>query len=254
LYYFGARYYDARTSVWVSPDPILDKYLPTGKKDEQLPGMGGVFNGVNLNPYNYAGQNPVMIFDPNGELLVKVKLSQFNKAITVDKTFLPYLSKMNSLARERGIKIIVTSSFRKDGAAIKNAVYTPAKRSNHKVGRAIDVNLIDNDGSYYGSKRLTNSKMSENIKGFIADLKEEGIRWGGTFSDPVHFDTRTTESEWNKLFNEDQNQQNITKVSSTTSSDRGEVVVIGIGGGEMKPRPTYLNVSPIEIPPFRVPE
>jgi RHS repeat-associated protein len=28
LYYFGARYYDPRTSVWQSADPILAKYLP----------------------------------------------------------------------------------------------------------------------------------------------------------------------------------------------------------------------------------
>ena len=28
LYYFGARYYDPRTSVWQSADPILGKYLP----------------------------------------------------------------------------------------------------------------------------------------------------------------------------------------------------------------------------------
>ena len=27
LYYFGARYYDPRISLWVSADPILDKYL-----------------------------------------------------------------------------------------------------------------------------------------------------------------------------------------------------------------------------------
>lgn len=28
LYYFGARYYDPRTSVWQSADPILGAYLP----------------------------------------------------------------------------------------------------------------------------------------------------------------------------------------------------------------------------------
>jgi len=28
LYYFGARYYDARVSRWISADPALEKYLP----------------------------------------------------------------------------------------------------------------------------------------------------------------------------------------------------------------------------------
>jgi len=68
LYYFGARYYDARTSVWASVDPILAKYLPTGdkEKDGKLPGMGGVFNTTNLNLYHYAGLNPVKLVDPDG--------------------------------------------------------------------------------------------------------------------------------------------------------------------------------------------
>ncbi|HIE02842.1 MAG TPA: RHS repeat-associated core domain-containing protein [Thiotrichaceae bacterium] len=60
LYYFGARYYDARTSVWQSPDPVLDAYLD-GKK-----GMGGVFNTVNINLYHYVGFNPVQYIDPDG--------------------------------------------------------------------------------------------------------------------------------------------------------------------------------------------
>ncbi|MFZ5560159.1 MAG: RHS repeat domain-containing protein [Pseudomonadota bacterium] len=36
LYYFGARYYDPRTSLWQSPDPILEKYLPTSDDPIEL--------------------------------------------------------------------------------------------------------------------------------------------------------------------------------------------------------------------------
>jgi RHS repeat-associated protein len=32
LYYYGARYYDPRTSVWASADPALGDYLPTGNE------------------------------------------------------------------------------------------------------------------------------------------------------------------------------------------------------------------------------
>ena len=60
LYYFGARYYDARTSVWQSPDPILSIYLD-GKR-----GMGGVFNSFNLGLYTYTHLNPVRFIDPDG--------------------------------------------------------------------------------------------------------------------------------------------------------------------------------------------
>jgi RHS repeat-associated protein len=68
LYYFGARYYDPRTSVWQSPDPILGSYLPTGDKetDARLPGMGGVLNTINLALYTYASHNPLRFTDPDG--------------------------------------------------------------------------------------------------------------------------------------------------------------------------------------------
>jgi RHS repeat-associated protein len=48
LYYYGARYYDPRTSVWISVDPMVDKYAA-------------------LSPYNYCLVNPVRYTDPGGE-------------------------------------------------------------------------------------------------------------------------------------------------------------------------------------------
>ncbi|WP_437544792.1 RHS repeat-associated core domain-containing protein [Sorangium sp. So ce367] len=59
LYYFGARYYDPRSSVWLSPDPILDEYMGGGTS-------GGVFNPGNLGLYSYTLNNPVNLVDPDG--------------------------------------------------------------------------------------------------------------------------------------------------------------------------------------------
>ena len=46
--YFGARYYMSDVSVWLSVDPMKDKY-------------------PNMSPYMYCAGNPVKFVDPNGE-------------------------------------------------------------------------------------------------------------------------------------------------------------------------------------------
>ena len=48
LSYFGARYYSSDLSIWLSVDPMSDKY-------------------PSLSPYVYCAENPVRCVDPNGE-------------------------------------------------------------------------------------------------------------------------------------------------------------------------------------------
>ena len=48
LSYFGSRYYSSDLSVWLSVDPMSDKY-------------------PSLSPYVYCADNPVKLVDPNGE-------------------------------------------------------------------------------------------------------------------------------------------------------------------------------------------
>jgi len=70
LYYYGARYLDPKDSRWLSVDPAMGEYVPNPEqKADKLPGMGGVFNYVNLHAYHYAGNNPVKYVDPDGEVI-----------------------------------------------------------------------------------------------------------------------------------------------------------------------------------------
>jgi len=60
LYYFGARYYDPRTSVWQSVDPMLAAYFDNG-----APAFG-IRVPQNLALYSYSWNNPVIHRDPDG--------------------------------------------------------------------------------------------------------------------------------------------------------------------------------------------
>ena len=58
----------------MSADPALTDYIPLApvndeakKHNQNLPGMGGIYNTVNFHLYHYAGNNPMKYIDPNGE-------------------------------------------------------------------------------------------------------------------------------------------------------------------------------------------
>jgi len=72
----------------LSGDPAMGDYVPSApvddearKRNQSLPGMGGVFNYVNLHVYHYAGNNPVKLVDPNGERNITYAELQFIKEI-----------------------------------------------------------------------------------------------------------------------------------------------------------------------------
>jgi RHS repeat-associated protein len=56
LYSMDHRYLDPKVGMWLSVDPAMGEYIPGApvndevrKKNQNLPGMGGVFNYVNAN-------------------------------------------------------------------------------------------------------------------------------------------------------------------------------------------------------------
>jgi RHS repeat-associated protein len=59
--YFGARYYDSDLSVWLSVDPLADKYPSTS-------------------PFLYVENNPIMFYDPDGRLKNPFRSKQYLQA------------------------------------------------------------------------------------------------------------------------------------------------------------------------------
>jgi RHS repeat-associated protein len=110
LYYYGARYLDPKTSRWLSGDPALGEYFPSApvndeakKHNQNLPGMGGVFNYVNLHAYHYAGNNPVKYVDPDGK---KSNSIMENKIVTAVRSESKNEKAINKIG-EGIVKIII---------------------------------------------------------------------------------------------------------------------------------------------------
>lgn len=64
--YFGSRYYSSELSIWLSVDPMADKY-------------------PSLSSYTYCANNPVKLVDPNGEDIWEI--NEEGRIINHDKSF-----------------------------------------------------------------------------------------------------------------------------------------------------------------------
>ncbi len=65
LYYYGARFYTAIENIWLSVDPLSDKY-------------------PSLSPYAYCALNPVILVDPDGrEMWIALESSSEQKPVFV---------------------------------------------------------------------------------------------------------------------------------------------------------------------------
>lgn len=86
---------------------------------------------------------------------------------------------------------VIIQSFRKEGVPLSQTVVDPAKKSNHLVGHALDVNLIEK-GAWCNSGCLKNPPAKfKGVKCFISRIRGDGaLRWGDDFRkrDPVHID------------------------------------------------------------------
>jgi len=98
-------------------------------------------------------------------------------------------STMNDEAKKAKVTLDINQTFRVQGAAVGSAVVTPAKKSQHLIGHAVDLNIVDGD-TVNTAAMFNSGKQTDAADKFIEGVKGQGLRWGGDFSDtdPVHFD------------------------------------------------------------------
>jgi uncharacterized protein YgiM (DUF1202 family) len=130
------------------------------------------------------------------------------KEVRADRDFLPSLDRLNDLAAACGVEIHVTSSFRDPDQSLSSAIVPPAKRSNHLVGHAIDMNVKSPSGFFNSAKlkRANLAALPSEVREFIQKVRDApGLRWGGDFNpeDPVHIDdglNLTDPDRWQSKF------------------------------------------------------
>jgi len=109
--------------------------------------------------------------------------------ILVDADFIGSLQLLNGAAEGANVKLYITQAFRVAGVPVSGAVVTPATKSQHLIGHAIDCNILD------GKTRVNSSAFADGTEtdaadAFVQAAKNAGLRWGGDFNpvDYVHFD------------------------------------------------------------------
>ena len=128
--------------------------------------------------------------------------------IRVDADFVPALDRINGFASQCGVEIWVTSSFRRPKQRIRATVVPAAKRSNHLVGHAIDMNVRCREGFFNSRtlKKAEHSHLPQRVREFLELVQgDPSLRWGGDFrpEDPVHIDdglNRRDPDQWQQKF------------------------------------------------------
>jgi D-alanyl-D-alanine carboxypeptidase-like protein/putative peptidoglycan binding protein len=98
-------------------------------------------------------------------------------------------STLNDEAKKAKVTLNINQTFRVQGVAVGGAVVTPAKKSQHLIGHAVDLNIVD--GDTINSAAMFNAGTETDAADvFTKGVKSQGLRWGGDFADtdPVHFD------------------------------------------------------------------
>lgn len=147
LYYYGARYYEPRLSLWMSTDP----------REE---------DDVNISTYAYCGDNPIRFKDPDGEIF---GVDNVIGAIVSGGVEIGTQMISNAIQGER----ITNISWKKVGIAAGEGFITSGAstgvRIAVKIGAAVAQSTVDNH----------DKGTAEIVKGTVVNLAAGSIAKGG---------------------------------------------------------------------------
>lgn len=153
-YYYGARYYDPRISIWLSVDPLANvDYLMNNEAFINGEHNGGIYNSFNHNSYSYTYQNPVLYIDPNGKqavtgAIIGAGVGAFTEyaSIIAEKMFVDnksFIEANQDLDWKDGIDIGVGAAFGAASGVIDNGISRFAKWITKPRNQKIMVFLLE---------------------------------------------------------------------------------------------------------------
>jgi hypothetical protein len=147
--------------MWLSADPAMGEYIPQApindeakQHNKELPGMGGVYNYVNLHAYHYAGNNPVKYTDPDGreDIVVFIALDVRFKEIDLNAAGYQFyvdasVADIKNAADEMGltVKVLTGTDATRDNLL--------AEYANDEMQRVIIVAHGDANGNFFDNER-----------------------------------------------------------------------------------------------------
>ncbi len=128
-YYYGARYYDPKWSIWLSVDPLAEKYS-------------------NISPYAYVANNPIRYIDPDGKRIVDSNGNEVKVSTSTDKNG----KRQASYSFAEGTKKSVIRKFNRNGGRIINSMVNSDKGL-EMVNKAVE----SKDNIHFNISDLTKS-------------------------------------------------------------------------------------------------
>ena len=229
LYYYGARYLDPQYSMWISTDPALGEYIPKAPVNEEakrynqnLPGMGGVFNSVNLNLYHYAANNPVKYTDPDGKTNVYFifTFGENDDTMLLSEMWSQFGNFKDTILSGVSAKLIIRGTQNDILQAIQDPECYAVITSGHGCN---DGTICTADNLYFSQSDIDKTKLSKNLKLVIFENCYQGDfekEWEAAFGgnvDVVGWSEKTTTTEtifFNTIGIFDRQEKNISSYLS----------------------------------------
>jgi RHS repeat-associated protein len=197
LYYFGARYYDPQFSSWISTDPALDGYLPTGAQlyfpekafdSKKLKGSGGMYNSMNVNLYHFANLNPVKNIDPDGKVVIAIPVYLYIMSVLGSPDLQNDVQQLAMDASEGNMPGVIADII---GIAIPGVPAQPIKLSGKAMNEIMQatekaVKKYGPELKAFAEKKLS-GMSTDKIKKLVKDWESKPTNQAKTPGGTIHY-------------------------------------------------------------------